>query len=342
MNFTELQRKLAEAAQPSGLEQSQGAILAELARPYADEVYFDAIGNLICHKKGPGKRMMIPAHMDVIGFMVTDVDDRGFLRFTPVGGHVPGELLGVVVKGESGVRGSIWADDSVPADATFHSLDMSDLYIDIGAGDRAEAEALAPIGSYFTFDAETCETRDGTLLTPYGDNLAGCLVLLAAMERIRTPKNDLYFVFTVQEEVGLRGGKAAAWRLAPEVGIAVDVTDTGDAPNSPVAGRMAVRLGAGPTIKYKDSSLLCNPQVIAHLKKAAAAAGVAVQNEVLAAGGTDAGAIQRSRGGVLTGAVSLPCRNIHTPGEVVSLSDLEGAAALLAAAAELEFSTQEY
>ena len=342
MNVTETLSRLAAAAQPSGLEESQAAILAELARPYADEVYFDALGNLICHKKGPGKRMMIPAHMDVIGFMVTYIDDRGFLRFTPVGGHVPGELVGATVKGENGVRGSIWPDDTVASDATFTGLDMSDLYLDIGAASREEAARLAPIGSYFTFDARTVETKSGTLLTPYADNLAGCLVLLLAMERIRSPKNDLYFVFTVQEEVGLRGGKAAAWQLAPEVGIAVDVTDTGDAPNSPAVGRMAVRLGQGPTIKYKDSSLLCNPQVVAHLHQAAKLAGVACQNEVLPAGGTDAGAMQRSRGGVLSGAISLPCRNIHTPGEVVSLSDLESAANLLTAAAELEFSAQEF
>ena len=141
----------------------------------------------------------------------------------------------------------------------------------------------------------------------------------------------------LQEEVGLRGAKAAAWSIAPDVGIAVDVTDTGDAPCAPEVGRMAVKVGAGPTIKYKDSSLLCNPQVIAHLIKSAKKAGVAYQNEVLVAGGTDAGAMQRSRGGVLSGAVSLPCRNIHNPGEVVSLSDLEGAAKLIAAAAELEF-----
>ena len=337
MNYVEVLKKLAAVAQPSGLEQPQAAVLAELAKPFVDEVYTDALGNLICHKKGPGKKMMLPAHMDVIGFMVTYIDEKGFLRFAPVGGHTSGEILGAVVKGENGIRGSIWADDTVPADATCNSLDKTDMYIDIGASCKEEAEKLAPIGSYFTFDAEVTDTGFGTVMMPYADNLAGCAVLLGAMEQIREPKNDLYFVFSVQEEVGLRGAKAAAWSIAPHVGIAVDVTDTGDAPCAPEVGRMAVKVGAGPTIKYKDSSLLCNPQVIAHLIKSAKKAGVAYQNEVLVAGGTDAGAMQRSRGGVLSGAVSLPCRNIHNPGEVVSLSDLEGAAKLIAAAAELEF-----
>lgn len=337
MNYVEILKKLTAVAQPSGLEKPQADVLAELAKPYVDEIYTDALGNLICHKKGPGKKMMIPAHMDVIGFMVTFIDEHGFVRFAPVGGHTSGEILGAVVKGENGIRGSIWADDTVPGDVTVRSLDMTDLYIDIGAADKEEAEKLAPIGSYFTFAAETVDTGFGTVLTPYADNLAGCAVLLGAMELIREPKNDLYFVFSVQEEVGLRGAKASAWSISPDVGIAVDVTDTGDAPCCPEVGRMDVKLGAGPTIKFKDSSLLCNPQVIAHLKKAAEKAGVVCQNEVLVAGGTDAGAMQRSRGGVLSGAVSLPCRNIHTPGEVVSLADLEGAAKVIAAAAELEF-----
>ena len=337
MNYVEILKKLTAVAQPSGLEKPQAEVLAELAKPYVDEVYTDMLGNVICHKKGPGKKMMIPAHMDVIGFMVTYIDQQGFLRFAPVGGHVPGEILGAVVKGENGIRGSIWADDTVAPEVTVRSLDMTDMYIDIGAADKAEAEKLAPVGTYFTFDAETVDTGCGTVLTPYADNLAGCAVLLGAMEMIREPRNDLYFVFSVQEEVGLRGAKAAAWSIAPDVGIAVDVTDTGDAPCCPEVGRMTVKLGGGPTIKYKDSSLLCNPQVIAHLIKAANKAGVVCQNEVLVMGGTDAGAMQRSRGGVLSGAVSLPCRNIHTPGEVVSLADLEGAAKVIAAAAELEF-----
>ena len=337
MNYVEILKKLTAVAQPSGLEHPQAQVLAELAKPYVDEIYTDAVGNLICHKKGPGKKMMLCAHMDVIGFMVTFIDQRGFLRFAPVGYHISGEILGAMVKGENGIRGSIWADDTVSADVTMNDLDKTDLYIDIGAADKAEAEQLAPIGSYFTFATATEDTGFGTVMTPYADNLAGCIVLLDAMKRIREPKNDLYFVFSSQEEVGLRGAKAAAWSIAPDVGICVDVTDIGDAPCCPEIGRMAVKVGAGPAIKYKDGSLLCNPQVIAHLIKSAAKVDVACQNEVLVAGGTDAGAMQRSRGGVLSGGVSLPCRNLHASGEVVSLSDMEGAAKVIAAAAELEF-----
>ena len=213
------------------------------------------------------------------------------------------------------------------------------MWIDIGAESREEAEKLVSVGdpvalrSNFRFLGANRFSSKGT------DDKIGAFIVAETMRALAKRKLNVavYGVGTVQEEVGLRGAKAAAWSIAPDVGIAVDVTDTGDAPCAPEVGRMAVKVGAGPTVKYKDSSLLCNPQVIAHLIKSAKKAGVAYQNEVLVAVGTDAGAMQRSRGGVLSGAVSLPCRNIHNPGEVVSLSDLEGAAKLIAAAAELEF-----
>jgi endoglucanase len=157
------------------------------------------------------------------------------------------------------------------------------------------------------------------------------------MSEVKTPANDLYFVFSVQEEVGCRGAKAAAWHIDPDFGIALDVTRTGDAPSDAENTRMAVRVGAGPTVKVKDSSLLCNPQVIAHLRAAAKKARIPYQDEVLPAGGTDSAAMQRTREGILSGCVSIPTRNIHTPGEIVSIKDVQQAGKLIAAACELGF-----
>ena len=134
LNILELQKQLVEVALPSGFEKPQGKLLAELAKPYVDEVFSDALGNVYCHKKGPGKRMMFPAHMDVIGMMITFVDDKGFLRFEPIGGHSPAGLIGSTVWLESGVRGTIRADAA--ADVYKHGfgdVDVHDLYIDIGA-----------------------------------------------------------------------------------------------------------------------------------------------------------------------------------------------------------------
>ena len=338
LNILELHRQLLEAALPSGFERPQGELLARLARPFVDEIRTDALGNVICRKKGPGKKILFPAHMDVIGLMVTFVDDKGFLRFEPIGGHSPAGLIGATVRLESGVRGSIWPDAT--ADVYKHGwqeVDIHDLFIDIGAESREEAEKLAPIGSVCVFDAPHGETAGGTLMTPYADDLCGCIALLIAMEELKGQQveNDLYFAFTVQEEVGCRGAKPAAWDVEPDMGIAVDVTATGDTPGEIDGQRMQVSLGKGPAIKHKDSSVECNPQVIEHLRKAAKAAGIACQDEILLAGGTDTRSVQTSRDGVLSGCVSIPCRNIHTPGEIVSLKDVEQTGKLLAAAARL-------
>ncbi len=338
LNILELQEKLTAVALPSGFEAPQGKILADLARPLVDQVWTDAIGNVFCRKKGKGKGLMFAAHMDVIGLMVTFVDDKGFLRFEPIGGHSPAGLIGITVRLESGVRGTIRNDATADVyKNNYHAVDVHDLFIDIGAESREEAEELAPIGSVAVFDYKPVMVSGSTMMTPYADDLCSCAALLIAMEELQgvETENDLTFVFTVQEEVGLRGAQPAAWDVRPYMGIAVDVTRTGDTPGEIDGQRMVVALGKGPAIKHKDASVQCNPQVIAHLEKAAKAARIAVQSEVLLAGGTDTLAIQRSREGVLSGCVSLPCRNIHTPGEMVDLKDVEQAGKLLAAAAKI-------
>ena len=337
LNILELQKQLVEVALPSGFEKPQGRLLAQWAKPYVDEVFTDALGNVYCHKKGPGKRMMFPAHMDVIGLMVTFVDDKGFLRFEPIGGHSPASLIGATVRLESGVRGSVWADAT--ADIYKHGfgdVDIHDLFIDIGAESKEEAEELAPIGSVCVFDAPTTLQGD-TLISPYTDDLCGCIALLVAMEELKDTQveNDLWFVFTVQEEVGLRGAKPAAWDVQPYMGIAVDVTRTGDTAGEIDGQRMQVALGKGPTVKIKDSSVQCNPQVIELLRKAAKASKIPYQDKILLAGGTDTAAVQKTRAGILSGCVSIPCRNIHAPAEMVSVKDVENVGKLLAAAAKM-------
>ena len=338
LNILELQKQLVEVALPSGFEKPQGKLLAELAKPYVDEVFSAALGNVYCHKKGPGKRMMFPAHMDVIGMMITFVDDKGFLRFEPIGGHGPAGLIGITVRLESGVRGTIRADAA--ADVYKHGfgdVDVHDLYIDIGAESKEEAEELAPIGSVCMFDAPTTMGAGNTMISPYTDDLCGCIALLIAMEELKDTQveNALRFVFTVQEEVGLRGAKPAAWDVQPHMGIAVDVTRTGDTSGEIDGQRMQVVLGKGPTVKIKDSSVQCNPQVIEHLRKAAKENKIPYQDEILLAGGTDTAAVQKTRAGILSGCVSIPCRNIHAPAEIVDLKDVENVGKLLAAAAKI-------
>lgn len=335
LNILELQKKLVAAALPSGFEGRQADVLEELARPYVDEIYRDALGNVICHKKGPGKRLMMPAHMDVIGFIATYVDDKGFIRFATIGGHTPLLLINTAVRFEGGVRGCIrYAGEDPVGSRKMGAVDIGDLYIDIGAKDQAEAESLIHVGDVAVFDYEPVAVAGGNIMTPYADDLMACIVLLLTMEQMGDSPNDLYYVFTVQEERGLLGAKTSAHRIAPHMAIAVDLTRTGDTPTETVP--MEVSLGKGPAIKIKDSGTIANPQVVRHLRAAAEKAGIAYQDEILLAGTTDAASIQRVRDGVLTGTLSIPGRNIHTPGETINENDVIQAAKLLAAAAMTE------
>ena len=204
-----LQKQLVEKALPSGFEQGVGAYLGELAKPFVDEVYTDALGNVICHKKGEGKKIMLTAHMDLIGFMVTYIDEKGYIRFEPIGGHNPvfihrtpvmcKKADGTVVRGV--LMGEKWAKTSQKHVSEVRPVD---LYIDCGMNSREVAEQSISIGDVFVFDNETIQQGD-KVLTPYADDLVACIVLLKTMEQLQKSPYDVYFVFTVQEEVGLRG-----------------------------------------------------------------------------------------------------------------------------------------
>lgn len=325
--FTHLQ----SVARPSGFESPCAQAIAELAGPYCDEVKIDTLGNVICHKKGPGKRLMMAAHMDVIGLIITHIDKKGFLRFGALGGFVPYRLIGARMKLENGMGGSVWCDEKAMEEKKLEEISLNDLYLDIGAESEESARKMVQVGDVAMYEGEVQQLGQ-MLLSPYCDDLIACAALLSAMSQVEKSENDLYFVFTVQEEVGLRGAATAAYAIDPDFGVCMDVTRTGDNPSE--KAKMVVKLGAGPTIKIKDVSLLCNPQVIAHLREAAKEGDVPYQDEVLTAGGTDSAAIQKTRGGVLSGCISIPCRYIHSQNEMVSLKDVEQSARLMALCAQ--------
>lgn len=325
--FTHLQ----SVARPSGFESPCAQAIAELAGPYCDEVKIDTLGNVICHKKGPGKRLMMAAHMDVIGLIITHIDKKGFLRFGALGGFVPYRLIGARMKLENGMGGSVWCDEKAMEEKKLEDITLNDLYLDIGAESEESARKLVQVGDVAMYEGEVQQLGQ-MVLSPYCDDLIACAALLSAMSQVEKSENDLYFVFTVQEEVGLRGAATAAYAIDPDFGVCMDVTRTGDNPSE--KAKMVVKLGAGPTIKIKDVSLLCNPQVIAHLREAAKEGDVPYQDEVLTAGGTDSAAIQKTRGGVLSGCISIPCRYIHSQNEMVSLKDVEQSARLMALCAQ--------
>lgn len=312
---------------PAGDEKELSATLQKMATPFVDECYNDIMGNLICHKKGKGPRLLFCAHMDSIGCIITHIEKEGYLRFGKIGGLSPSSILHTPVRFKNGVQGLIALDESVSP----KSMTLDDLYIDIGAHDEEEAKAMVQIGDTAVYNTPTVRAGD-RLISPYMDNRISCLVLLMALEQLKESDNDLYFVFTVQEEVGLRGAKTVSYAIDPDYGIAVDVTVSGDSLGSKHHGSTAQ--GKGAAIKVMDSSVICHPQVVKALSSLASERGIPAQMDVITAGGTDAGVIHTTRSGVLTGGISIPCRYIHSPVEMVDRGDVEACARLVAAFAE--------
>ena len=300
---------------PTGREQTVSNLIRKYAEPYCDEIRTDVLGNLITYKKGTsGKKVMLSAHMDQIGLIVTDIDEKGFLRVANVGGVSPTITIAREVVFENGTRGVTYFEtekEKVTTAAFPH------MFVDIGAASLEEALSKVQIGDVAVYAGHFVEMGSRFASAALDDRL-GCAVILEAMKTIKTP-HDLYAVFTVQEEVGLRGATTAAYAIHPDFSINIDVTRTGDTPKS---DRMSVELGKGPTIKIMDASAIIPAVVRSFMASCAKEAGIPVQNEVLRAGGTDAGAILRTKGGILSGCISLPTRYIHTPVETADMSDV--------------------
>lgn len=306
---------------PSGNETPLAQLITAQLASYCDEITTDTMGNVIAHIKGNGKKLMLAAHMDQIGFMVTAADEHGFLRFAKMGGLRPAQLLGCVVEFPSGACGVVACEDETP----LKELSLEKLYLDIGVKTEADALKKVPVGSTGVIKGCLLDLGERLLGTALDDKI-GCLVLMEVAKQIKNPENDLYFAFTVQEELGLRGAKTAAFAIEPDFAIAIDVTSAGDIPGSKKA---PLKLGEGPAIKLRDASIVCHPKVVNFLTEVAESQKINVQREVLMSGGTDAGAIHLTKTGVVTGGVSIVTRYIHSAAEMVEKKDVEDAVRLL-------------
>lgn len=321
-----LLKRLTECTSPSGREKIVCELIKKEVEGFCDEVYTDALGNLIAHKKGEGKRIMLAAHMDEIGVAVTFIDENGFLRFSNIGGVYTKRIPGRRVIFENGTVGVIESEEDNK------ELKLSKMFIDIGASSKEEAEKLVGIGDMAVFDGGYIQNGD-IVISKALDNRAGCYALIEALKRVEN-KNDIYFTFTSQEEVGLRGAKAAAYSIEPDYALAVDVTDTGDVPECP---KMAVKMGKGAAVKVMDRSILCDSDVRSTLIELSKRNNIPYQLEVMTDGGTDAGAIHVSRSGVKTGGISIPTRYIHSPSEMVSMTDVNACIDLICAFCNHDF-----
>lgn len=327
MELYELFTQLAAIHGPSGREGPISQAISKLATPFADELTTDVMGNLIIHRKGSGSKLMICAHMDTVGLVATYLEDNGSIRFGRLGGTQPQALVNVPVLFENGTAGAVKLQGS--SDSAKPALD--NLYVDIGAGSRAEAAALVNPGDTAVYAGQTMKTGN-RIISPHLDNRIACAALLKVLERLKGRENDLYFVFSVQEEVGLRGAKPAAYGIDPDYALVVDVTGAYDYPDAPKVG--SAQLGKGAAIKVMDTSVICHPAMVERLTTLATEQGIPAQMDVLTKGGTDAGPICHTRLGVVTGGVSIPCRYIHTPTEVADLSDAAACVRLISALAE--------
>ena len=330
----ELLKTLCALPGPSGCEDAVRAFVLKTAKPFADEIKTDAIGNVMVFRKGKKtleRPVAVCAHMDEVGVIVKKITEDGMLKFGFVGGVDPRVVIGKGVRfGDTrGVTG-IKAVHLTTAAERRTMPKTKDLYIDIGATSRAAAEAKVSLGDYGVFDSDVVLFGDGLIKAKAIDDRIGCAVMMKLLEE-ELPL-DTTFVFTVQEEVGLRGARTAAYGIAPDYGIAVDVTDSDDIPDAPHECSSAA--GKGAAIKVMDSSVICHPAVVKTLEDLAQARNIPYQRDILRFGGTDAGAIHQSRSGVYTGGISVATRYVHTPMEVADLDDIEACVALTAAFAQ--------
>ena len=303
----------------SGREDAIRTKITEIMTPLCDECYTDALGNLIALRKGYSKnaeKIMLCAHLDEIGFIVTYIEEKGFIRIAPIGGIDPVAAACSEVVSERGIRGVIVCESGIkPAD-----LSNDKLIIDIGAKNKKDAERRVKIGDFFVVRPSLTKLSSSRVCGRPLDDRIGCAVMIKLAQKYikAPPKHDLYFVFSVQEEVGCRGAKTAAYSISPDYAIVYDVTGTGDTQGSKP---MECALGKGAAIKIKDNSVICHAETVAKLSKVAKEKNIAHQFEILTYGGTDTSSIQMSGLGCKATALSVPTRYIHSGVEMLDLGD---------------------
>ncbi|MDR1569156.1 MAG: M20/M25/M40 family metallo-hydrolase [Oscillospiraceae bacterium] len=327
-----LLEELLNARGVSGDEGEIRKLIGELCAKRGARTITDALGNIIAYKEKPGaKRVMLDAHMDEVGFLITGADANGTLKYQPVGGIDPRVVISKRVEiGKDRVPGVIGVKPIhiSTKDDMENALKHKDLRIDIGAKDAAEAERFCPAGSYASFVSPPTRFGEERIVSRALDDRVGCLALLAALESDLPV--DLICAFTAQEEVGLRGALVAAKRIRPDIGIALEGTtcnDLGDVSSE----KQVVALGKGVAISFMDNSSIAHPKLRAALTDCAEVNGIAHQIKRGVAGGNDAGAIQRAYSGCPTATLSVPCRYIHSANSVANLSDIESQSELVIA-----------
>jgi len=341
MDFLE---KLTQTPGISGHEEEIREVVRKELEPLVDEVRLDNMGNLIGVKKGKGDgpKVMLAAHVDQIGFLVSHVDDKGFLRLNPTGGFDPRTLMNqrVTVYGKKPLPGVIGSKPVhvLSEDEKKKKLEIKDYFVDLGLpGD--EVKKLVRVGDAVTWTGILEEVGDMWCSRAMDDRI-GVYVMIEALRKLKDHSATVYAVATTQEEVGIRGAIAAAAKLQPDVGIALDVTIANDVPGAQDHEAVS-KMGDGVAIKHMDGASISSPKLVRHLEELAESNEIKWQPEILPRGGTDAGGIWRVPGGAHVVTLSIPSRYVHSTVELVHKDDVQAAIDLLAkyleAAGEVEY-----
>ena len=331
----ELLRRLIETPAVSGREEQQREIAREELGRLTDEVRTDSLGSVIGTKRGrEDVRVMVAAHTDEIGFLVKHIDDEGFLRLQTLGGHDPANMVSqrVIVTSSDGtaLRGALQPARKPPHLSRGQEQkppSANEFYVDLGMP-VDEVKEKVRVGDYATMD-RTLEKVGGCYVGKAMDDRIGVYVMLEALKEMRGHEATVFAVATSQEEVGLRGAEASGRALAPTVMVALDITLAMDVPGGGGENEITA-LGKGAAIKIMDGHSISHPKLVDHLREIAEREDIPYQMEILPAGGTDAGGVQRLHGGVPAVTLSIPCRYVHTPNEMVNEGDVQACITLLA------------
>ncbi|HLD83562.1 MAG TPA: M42 family metallopeptidase [archaeon] len=323
-------QKLIEAYGVSGNEEHVREIIREEISKYVDDVFVDKSGNLIARKKGKSPKVMLAAHMDEVGLMIKRINPDGKIAFSSVGGIAAVSILGQRVKihtEKGSLYGVITTKEMSNGEPVAKLPTLKEMYIDAGLGKQDLEKKGVEIGDYLNLVQESGTLGNSDII--YGkalDDRIGCYILIELARRLKASKSEIYFVFTVQEEIGLYGAKASAYELDPDWAIVVDVMDAKDADGEP-----SIIMGNGPCITVKDELILGNKCINKWLTAAARKKKLIAQLNVADSGITDAVTISLSKSGVPTSVVGIPVRNLHTTVGIAHRNDIEGAITLLEA-----------
>lgn len=325
-----LLRDLCDIPGVAGFEEKVLDKIAELVLPFADKVYYDRLGNLICFKKGrstPENKVVFAAHADEVGMVVKHIEENGTLLFDAIGILASALPTRRVSVGENGIKGVIGAKPIhlIPKEARSKNVSYDDLYIDIGAKDRKEAEKHVKVGDYVCFDSESELLSENILKSKAIDDRAGCAILIGLLRS--ELMYDAYFAFTRREELGTLGAVQAANDIKPDICVVCETTTASDIYDTPDMQKV-VKLGEGASVPYMDMGTVYSKDLYELARRIGAQNGIKLQTKTRVAGGTDARSFRREAGGCRVMGVAVPCRYIHTAGTVCDLRDFDAAVEL--------------